>query len=178
MDMSVAGISSSLLHYTPQSVLNSFQNFQKEFQQLGQDLQSGNLAAARADFATLQQDVPQAISTSSLRNSSPIAQVFSQLAKDLQTGNINSAQQDYNTLQQDLQSQAAQAHHHHHRASGSGEVNQLLDQLSQDLQSGNLTSAQQAYSTLAQDFQQSSPGGGTQPQSPVIPLSANVSVNA
>lgn len=124
--MSVAGISSSLFNYTPQSVQNNFQQFQKEFQQLGKDLQSGNLTAAQADFATLQQDAPQAASTTSSPSSSPIAQAFSRLAKDLQAGNITSAQQDYSTLQQDLQSHAAQAHHHHH---GGGGVSQLLSQL-------------------------------------------------
>jgi len=97
------------------------------------------------------------------------------VAKDLQTGNITSAQQDYSTLQQDPQSHAAQAHHHHH---GGGGVGRLLSQLGQDLQSGNLTSAQQAHSTLAQDVQQYSPSSRPQPQSPLIPLSTNVSVSA
>ena len=175
--MSVAGISSSLFHYTPQIVPNNFQQFQKEFQQLGQDLQSGNLTGAQADFAALQQDVPQAASTISSQNNNPIAQAFSQLAKDLHAGNIASAQQDYSTLQQDLQNHAAQAHHHHHGSGGGGAINQLLNQLGQDLQSGNLTSAQQAYNTLAHDFQQYGPSS-TQPQSPLIPLAANVSVSA
>lgn len=178
--MSVAGISSSLLNYTPQSVQNNFQQFQKEFQQLGQDLQSGNLSAAQSDFATLQKDEPQSSSSSASQNS-PIAQAFSQLSKDLQSGNLSAAQQDYSSLQQDFQNQATQAHRHHHHGgggeSGNSSVSQLLSQLGQDLQSGNLTSAQQAYSTLAQDFQQSS-SGGAQPQSPLIPLSGGVSFSA
>lgn len=175
--MSIADISSILFSHTPQSIQSNFQNFQKEFQQLGQDLQSGNLTAAQADFATLQPEVPLAASTTSSQNTSPIAQAFSQLAKDLQAGNITSAQQDYSTLQQDLQNHGGQAHHYHHGVGGGG-ISQLLTQLGQDLQSGNLTSAQQAYSTLAQDFQQYSPTSAPQSQPPLIPLSTNVSVSA
>ncbi len=58
--MSVAGISSSnLFDFNTQSVQNRKQQFQQEFQQLGQDLQSGNLSAAQTDFATIQQSGPQ-----------------------------------------------------------------------------------------------------------------------
>jgi outer membrane protein assembly factor BamD (BamD/ComL family) len=179
MAMSILGISSSLVHYNPQSVQSNFQNFQKDFQQLGQDLQAGNLAGAQSDFATLQHDVPSAASSTSSQNSSPIVQAFSQLAKDLQFGNISGAQQDFSTIQQDFQSQAAQPHHHHRGGEGAGAaINQLLNQLGQNLQSGNLASAQQAYSVLAKDFQQLAPTEGAQPQSPLIPLSTNVSVSS
>jgi outer membrane protein assembly factor BamD (BamD/ComL family) len=163
--MSVAGISSSnLFNYSTQSVQNKMQQFQKEFQQLGQDLQSGNMSAAQSDFATLQQYAPQTSSTSSSQSNSPIAQEFSQLAKDIQSGNTSAAQQDYSTIQQDMQSHAAEGHHHHHSSGGGGEgqsaVSQLMTQLGQALQSGNLSSAQQAYSTLQQEFQQFTQNSG------------------
>lgn len=95
--MSIASISSSLFNHTPQVAQNNSQNLQKEFQQLGQDLQSGNLSAAQSDFATLQKDEPQS-SISEASQSSPIAQAFSQLAKDLQSGNLSAAQQDYSSI--------------------------------------------------------------------------------
>ena len=165
--MSVAGISSSnLFNYSTQSVQNKMQQFQKEFQQLGQDLQSGNMSAAQSDFATLQQYAPQTSSTSSSQSNSPIAQEFSQLAKDIQSGNTSAAQQDYSTIQQDMQSHAAEGHHHHHSSGGGGgeggqsAVSQLMTQLGQALQSGNLSSAQQAYSTLQQEFQQFTQNSG------------------
>jgi hypothetical protein len=67
--MSVAGIlSSGLFNYAAQSVNNNVQQFRQEFQQLGQDLQSGNLSAAQTDFATLQQS--QAQSSSSAQSNS------------------------------------------------------------------------------------------------------------
>jgi hypothetical protein len=37
----------------------SFQQIKQELQQLGKELQSGNLTAAQSDFVTLQQDLPQ-----------------------------------------------------------------------------------------------------------------------
>jgi outer membrane protein assembly factor BamD (BamD/ComL family) len=145
----------------------------QEFQQLGKDLQAGNLTAAQADFATLQQDVSQ--TASSTQSASPIAVAFNQLSQDLQSGNLTAAQQDFTTIQQDFQAQAAQAgqgaegHHHHGGDSGSGaseksgekpgEIGKLLKQLGGELQFGNLPSAQATYTSLEQDFQQFSQSG-------------------
>ena len=163
--MSVAGISSTnLFDFNSQSVQNRKQQFQQEFQQLGQDLQSGNLSAAQTDFATLQQSGPQVSSSSSTQNTSPIAQDFKQLSQDIQSGNIPAAQQDYAKIQQDFQSQAGGKHgHHHHQGGGGGgasAISQLLQELGQDLQTGSLSAAQQAYSTLQQDFQQFAQSSG------------------
>lgn len=154
--MSVSGISSSnLLSYMTQSVQNNRQKMQQQFQQLGQDLQSGNLSAAQSDFAALQQLSPQTSSTSSTQSGNSIGQDFTQLAQDLKAGNTTAAQQDYTKIQQDFQSTVARPHHHHHSSSGSGEsINQLLQELGQSLQAGNLSSAQQAYASLQQEFTQ------------------------
>jgi outer membrane protein assembly factor BamD (BamD/ComL family) len=160
--MSVAGIfSSSLSSYNPQSIQGRMQQFQQEFQQLGQDLQSGNLSAAQSDFATLQQSGPQANSTTSAQSTDPIVQAFNQLSTDLKSGNTAAAQQDYATIQQDFQNQGTQSqgvHHHHHHHGGGGSqqnaISQMFQQLGQDLQSGQLSAAQQAYGSLQQEFQQ------------------------
>ena len=172
--MSVSGISTaSLYNYNQQNSQNSLQQIQQTFQQLGQDLQSGNLSAAQSDFATLQKLVPQLNSTASSSSTSqsdnPIAQAFTQLAKDLQSGNLSAAQQDFATIQQDFknqatqsQTQAPQGHHHHHGGGGSSEISQLLDQLGTALQSGNLSSAQSAFTALQQQFQQSAPASASQ----------------
>jgi outer membrane protein assembly factor BamD (BamD/ComL family) len=157
------------------------QEVQQEFQQLGEDLQSGNLSAAQADFATLQSLSPQASSSSSASSSGQstylLAQAFSQLSSDLQAGNLSAAQQDYSTIQQDLQSQETQTHHHHHHGDGSESsgVSQLMTELGQDLQSGNLTAAQQTYGTLQQDFQQFTQAGPTALQSTAQTSSTSVS---
>jgi hypothetical protein len=155
--MSVAGIASRLLSaFNTLNVPSRKQQFQQEFQQLGQDLQSGNLSAARSDFATLQ----QANSAASAQSTDPIVQAFNQLSKDLQSGNTTAAQQDYATIQQDMQAtqnQGAHFHHHHHHGGGGSQENaisQMFQQLGQDLQSGQLSAAQQAYGSLQQDLQQ------------------------
>ena len=157
--MSVLGILSSSL-FGAQSAQNQMQ----QFPQLGKDLQSGNLSAAKADFATLQQSVPQTSSTSSSQSSSPIAQAFTQLGKDLQSGNVSAAQQDYSTIQQDFKNQASSSQatqgHHHHGGGGENEISQAMGQLGQSLQSGNLSTAQLAYSTLQQDLQQFAQNSG------------------
>jgi hypothetical protein len=158
--MSLAGIlSSSLFQFNSQGTQDRMQQFRQDFQKLGQDLQTGNLTGAQADFATLQKDGPQ--SSSSTQNSNPITQTFQQLSTDLQSGNLTKAQQDYSNLQQDFQNQASshmqRPHHHHHSGGGSdasSQMSQILTQLGQDLQTGNLSSAQQAYTTLQQDLQQ------------------------
>jgi outer membrane protein assembly factor BamD (BamD/ComL family) len=155
--MSVSGISSSnLFNYSNQSIQNNLQRFQQEFQQLGQDLQNGNVTAAQQDFATLQQLGPQASSTLSTQTSDPMVQAFNQLGQDLQSGNVSAAQKDYTNLKQDFQNAAhTRAHHHHQFRSGdSGEMSQLFEQLGQALQSGNVSSAQTAYSSLLQDLPQ------------------------
>lgn len=179
--MSVAGIlSSSLvsLFSGNQTIQSKQQTFQQEFQQLGQDLQSGNVSAAQSDLASLQKLGPLANSTSSAQTTTPIAQAFNQLSTDLQSGNIAGAQQDYTTIQQDMQNQAPHAHHHHHGGGGGGAngISQLLEQLGQSLQSGNLSSAQQAYNALQQDFQQFGQNSGI-PAQAATPTTTGVSVN-
>ncbi|MGB6687668.1 MAG: hypothetical protein WBE76_07485 [Terracidiphilus sp.] len=188
--MSASGISAS--GFFDSSAMSSFQQIQQEFQQLGQDLQSGNLTSAEAAFVTLQQDLPQGSDASS-QSSNPIAQAFSQLGQDLQSGNLAGAQQDFATIQQDFQdqvqqgqatqpSQGAGGHHHHHHSdsssSGSSEISQLMTQLGQELQSGNLSGAQQAYTSLQQDFQQLGENTWAQSQSSSSSGASTISVSA
>lgn len=157
--MSIAGIASSIFSQLGSLQSNKPGQTQSEFQQLAQDLQTGNLSAAQTDFAALQQNAPAGQSSSS-----PLAQAFSTLGKDLQAGNLSAAQQDFATVKQDVTNlqqaaqQGGQVHHHHHHAaepeSSSTQPNsiaQLFSTLGQDLQNGSLSSAQQAYSALQQD---------------------------
>ena len=144
---------------------------QSEFQQLGQDLQFGNLTKAQQDYATLSQNfltartgtTAAATPTATAANSNPIAQAFAALSTDLKNGNITAAQQDYATIQQDSQQRgSSQVHHHHHHGGGGQQANQVsqaLNSLSSALQSGNLSSAQTAFATLQQDLEQFSEDG-------------------
>src|SRR5271169_2941175 len=177
--MSITGIAnaalSSLLNAT-QSAQNGqgkFQQVQSEFQQLGQDLQAGNLTQSQQDFATLSQNFPNAQSgtttSATASGGNPIAQAFAALSRDLQNGNISGAQQDYATIQQDFQQQqqgAGQVHHHHHHGGGGdgqqgSQVSSALNSLATALQAGNLSNAQTAFAALQQDLEQLTAGSVT-----------------
>jgi outer membrane protein assembly factor BamD (BamD/ComL family) len=139
---------------------SKFQQLKTEFQQLGQDLQSGNLTQAQKDYATISQNLP---GLSQAQNSAnPVVQAFNQLGQDLQSGNLQAAQSDYTNVQQNA-AQAHGHHHHHHRAEESQQsganplaspINQAFSQLAQSLQAGNLSGAQSAFATLQNDLQQ------------------------
>ena len=157
--------------------------YQQEMQQLGQALQSGNLSAAKSDFATLQaafsQPATTAGSTSTGSTSNPVAQAFNQLSSDLQSGNLAAAQKDFSTVQQDLQNNLSNNgfHHHLHHCSGGGDSSsqnpllQDLNQIGQSLTSSNLAGAQQAYATLQQQLQQFALGSEDSSQLSNMPLS-------
>jgi hypothetical protein len=173
--MGIFGVASSILGQIASATTPSpnKQQFKQGFQQLGQDLFSGNLSQAQSDFSSLQQLLPSGQQSSLLtpasgaQTSSPLGTAVSQLAQDLKSGNLTAAQSDFATVQQDLQQagqQSGAAHGHHHRHHGGGESSQsssqqdpistLFGQLGQDLQAGNVAAAQQAYSSLQQDLQQ------------------------
>jgi len=176
--MSVTGVASSILSILSgsQRQQSPSQLIQSEFQQLGLDLQSGNLAQAKSDFNTLSKNLPSVSQNSGIpvndsaaaTNSNPVTQAFAQLGQDLQSGSLSAAQQDFTTLREDSAQQLnvspVQIHHlrHHHVESQQGSssvqpynsIAQDFSKLAQSLQTGNLQSAQQAFSTLQTDLQQ------------------------
>lgn len=139
--------------------------------QLGQDLQSGNLAQAQTDYSALQQlfpgqpqNIASAISSapSGSTAANPVSAAIVQLGQDLSAGNVSAARSDLATLQQNLQQQGAVSTHrvHHHGLHGSpifenqNSPATLFGELGQDITAGNVTAAQQTYSALQQDFLQ------------------------
>lgn len=190
--MSVSGISSSIFcaPCTPTGAQNNFREIQRDFQEIGQDLQSGNLSQAQSAFSALTQLLPSQFQPTTSTNgttpsgsqSNPIQQALQQLGSDLQSGNLSAAQSDYGTLRQDVQSALSAHHfHHHHMHGDQNESSQdspasLLNELGQALQSGNLTTAQQTYATLQQEFSQY-PGASSSSAATAAPTSSlNVSV--
>ena len=169
--MSVSAIFSALNFTNPiHNQQSKIQRFRQAFQQLGQDLQSGNLSAAQTDFAQLQQTG---------QSNNPIAQALQKLGQDLQSGNVTAAQQDFSVFKQDIQN-AAHGHHRHHHAGGtqsssSNQVNLILQafsQLGQDLQAGDLAGAQKAYAAFQQQF------AGVQGLDSPLPRSSGVNATA
>jgi outer membrane protein assembly factor BamD (BamD/ComL family) len=143
-----------------------FQQLKSEFQQLGQDLQSGNLTQAQSDYATLSQNFPGASqtgaafatttaatnATAATTGTGTVAQQFAQLGQDLQSGNLQAAQQDYSNIQQAAQQngvQQAGGHHHGHHHHG-GEMQAASSLSSANQQSNPITAA---FSALSQDLQ-------------------------
>jgi hypothetical protein len=165
--MSISGVSSDVFQASvAQGAQNKFQQIQSQFQKVGQDLQSGNLTQAQADFAILSQELPSAQQAGGSTTTGPtsiLAKAFQALGQDLKAGNLAASQADFATIQQDAQQQSsgqAQGHHHHH-GGGSSQASNTLEQaftsLGTALQSGNLSSAQQAYATFQSDVQQAFP---------------------
>ncbi len=191
--MSVSGISASSFFagLNSSAVQNKFQKIQKGFQQVGQDLQSGNLSQAQNDFSSLQQLLPSqqqnaaTVTPSTTPSSGPVSQTFAQLAQDLKTGNLSAAQSDFATLQQDFRQGAVTGHRHHHQHAESSQATAqqtgpatLFGDLSQELQAGNLTAAQQTYSALQQDFLQFTGGNGFSATSGSSNSASGLSVSA
>jgi hypothetical protein len=188
--MAVAGILNSVLFHATNVPSTSQQSKVGTFQQLGQDLQSGNLSAAQSDFAVLTQNALG----NQLGSANTINQAFNTLGQDLQSGNLAAAQRDYATLRQDLQQNSGSSpvhHHHHHHGGGSGQQNGSAQQtdpisvafgsLGQALQSGNLAAAQQAYSTIQADLPQFASsagiGGGATSSTPGLSTNSGFAVN-
>jgi hypothetical protein len=163
--MSVSAISSSTLAASvTQSIQNKLQQFRQEFQQLGSDLQTGNLSAAQQDVSALPGLASQSSAASSTASGNPLAQAFNQLAQDLQSGNISGAQQDYGNLKQDFQ-KVGQGHNNlRHHVHGFDEGNgQTSTQWGQSPPTANASAAQTAYNSLFQEVQQIGSGGALTP---------------
>jgi hypothetical protein len=90
----------------PSGSVSKTTQFRQEFQQLGQDLQTGNLKAAQSDLAALQK--LQSSGQSGVADNS-LTQTLQQIGNDLQSGDLQDAQSLYSGMQQKFQ-----AHHGHH----------------------------------------------------------------
>lgn len=158
--MSVSGISLTNYYAGNQNVQSKSYQIQQEFQQLGQDISSGNISAAESDFGTMQQLLPNQNANSTSQLPDPLIQDFQQLGQNLQSGDTSAAQNEYSNIQNNVQSGTQHTHFHHRYhvgsgGSGSGGTSQLLEQLGQSLQSGDATAAQQSFTSLQQDLQSS-----------------------
>ena len=99
--MSVSSVSNNLAHFLPIPQHAPGKQFKQDFQKLGQDLSSGNLAGARALFTHIPKP---GHGLSSSQGGTPIEQEFSNLGQALQSGNLAAAQQDYTQIQNRIDS--------------------------------------------------------------------------
>lgn len=137
VSMSVAGIT-SINSTQLANVQRNLQKVQSEFKQLGQDLQSGNLTQAQADFVTFSQAL-----TSPPNFVGPTA-----LDQHKGAASGSSPARPPNIVGPTALSQSPSASHHRVH------LRHALTQLGQALQAGNLAAAQQAFSTMSQIWQQ------------------------
>jgi len=146
----------------------SYQQIRSDFKSLQSDLQSGNVANAQADFATLLKDAPQFNNQLQSGAATTQSSALSALSASLQSGDIGGAQTALASLGQtsggaqsalNSMGQTHRHHHHHHHGAASSSTTAGGDQavqsdfqaLSSALQSGNITSAQQALAQLQKD---------------------------
>jgi hypothetical protein len=132
------------------NIQRSYQQVRGEFQNLGQDLQAGNLAQAQTDFVTLSASV----STQYGANSA-VSKTLNAIGQALQSGDLSTARQAFSTLPPGLTGQPGTGHAGHH-----GTMHPCLkglDKLGQALQSGDLTGAQQAFAAMQPNWQQGVP---------------------
>ena len=148
--MSIAAIGSAGLSQLS-NIQRHYQQVRSEFQQLGQDLQNGNLSGAQTDFVTLSQSVAVQYGSNS-----PVAKTLNTIGQALQSGNLSAAQQAFGSLPAGLVGSGA-AQHHAHSGALHSKFQSVLEQLGQALQSGNLSAAEQAFSAVQQIWQQVSP---------------------
>ena len=107
--MTISPISSQL----PASYLSDYQNniqARAEFKALNTDLQSGNIAGAQQDFASLLQDSPQLENQLQSTQTTPQATALKSLSTALQSGDLAGAQSAMANLEQTMMAQ----HRHHH----------------------------------------------------------------
>ena len=133
--MSVAGIT-SINSTQLANVQQNLQKVQNEFKLLGQDLQSGNLTQAQADFVTLSQSL-----------ATP-GNFVGPTALGKQAGADSSSANPPSIVGPTALTHSASASHHRVH------LHQALSQLGQALQAGNLSAAQQAFQTMSQIWQQ------------------------
>jgi hypothetical protein len=160
--MSIASVASSnpISGFSVNSSANTskLSQLREQFQQLGQDLQSGNLSGAQSDFARLQQEASPAGASNTAPANDPVTQALNQLQTDLETGDLAGAAPKpvggAPIAVQEPHARWGQGPHHidpggpeDPTSPGSGTS---LEQLGQALQSNNLSAAQQAYNSVLQ----------------------------
>jgi hypothetical protein len=174
--MSISAISSNLVDLQNPNVQNNKQQFKKEFAQLGQDLQAGDLAAAQADFATIQQNEPGALAKAQSDGTSAIGKDLNQLSQDLQAGDLTAAQKDFQAVHQDIQNHLQQVGLHNNHLRGISGLREMFQQLGKDLQSGDIKGAQEVYAKIQQEIRGNGNGNGV--VTPDTPSSPSTSVTA
>jgi hypothetical protein len=157
-----------------QPISTRLQQFKQNFEQLGQDIQGGNLEAARSDLSAMAGLLRQQHLPASTDNA--LVHSLRQLQQDLEAGDVSAAQQDYAKLEKDVNQWAARIRHNSFLGGeGPGTVHQLFQQLGKAIESGDLASARQIFGALKHHLE-------ALPEAPAKPTpqanGSNISVSA
>jgi len=149
--MSVSSISSNNDQtYQLNQTSSRRQQRRQDFQELSDDLKSGDLNGAQQAFSALQQLFSdssangQTQTDQKVTGTNSVATDISALGQALQSGDLKTSQTDFAQLQNDIQSIGQGHHHHHHKVSSTSQdastagSSSSQDELSQLL--ANLTS--------------------------------------
>ncbi|MGC2325590.1 MAG: hypothetical protein WA604_02680 [Candidatus Sulfotelmatobacter sp.] len=159
--MSVASVASSPItgfSVNSSSNSNKLSQLREQFQQLGQDLQAGNLSGAQSDFASLQQEASLGSGSTTAPANDPVTQALKQLQTDLQTGDLaGTTPKPVGSVPIAIEDPRTHGGRGHNPFGPEGPEdpttpgsNTSLEQLGQALQSNNLSAAQQAYNSVLQ----------------------------
>jgi hypothetical protein len=161
--MTISGVSSNTI-VSQNGALSQLQQMGKDFADLGQCLNSGDLEGARKAFATLKQDlqnVGQSQNVQQTGGSSQLSNDLAALGNVLQSGDLAGARKAFATLAQNIQSfsqsQSVRTHgnpRNHHHADMSNNTTATLQNdlaaLGNVLQAGSLAGAKKAFAAMAQ----------------------------
>jgi hypothetical protein len=110
--MSISAISPNSGSSDP--TIQSGQKAKDDFNQLGQALQSGDLASAQAAFQALQNDASKLkADAAASAKSDKVQQDLATVGKALQNGDVSGAQDAFAKLQQDVKAHGKHGHHQH-----------------------------------------------------------------
>jgi outer membrane protein assembly factor BamD (BamD/ComL family) len=116
--MSIDSISANPRTNQTEETQNDFLQIGKNFERLGQALQSGDLSGAQSAFSSLQQLLPGSSATQAQTPQQTDQSTFitdvNAIGQALQSGDLSKAQDAFNKLQQDMQSTHKGHHRHHH----------------------------------------------------------------
>lgn len=154
--MSIPGVSSSIANFQ-NTIPTLFQQLRKDFIDLEQTLNSGDLSGAQKAYAAVQQDMQNL--GHQPEGSGQLSTDLTALGNAFQSGDLSGARKAYATLKQDMQKAptAVGTPHRHHQNTGSAQnatetLGDDLTALGNALPSGDRSGAQKAYGAVMQDI--------------------------
>lgn len=170
--MSVSEISNGLSNSITSPAYGNRLAIQQQFEQLGEDLESGDLSDAQTETNALAGLLWQYTSPESPLTNNPVGQEISQLSQDIQATNVYAAEQDYTTLQEYLELPGA-AWNFGGGMSPPTQLKESMNPLTQAVFSGGFTNNPQTFSFAWEARPQLQQNAGQNPTQISLPAGLN-----